>query len=173
MDYRIAPTRIPGRSSRSVVAIAVTVAVALALGLVVITVDGAPDASSAVTIRSAGPSSAAPVANAAPDVRCHDTSAARCTEIAAAAIGAVLDATLPPPTTSVTSIDVWASLLCGSTFDCPPYHLVDRRPAGSAVVTIGSATVLWVNVTEIVLEADRGAALPKLDAWVIHSRPAS
>lgn len=172
MAYRIAPTRIPGRSGRSVVVMAVTVAVAFGLGLAFLTVDRGPDASIAVTNRSAEPSGSTPVATAAPDVRCHGIGAARCTEVATAAVGAIVDPTLPPAA-AVTSIDVWASLLCSSTFDCPPYHMADRRPAGSAVLTTGSGTVLWVNVTEIVLEPDRGSPLPKLDAWVIPSGPAS
>jgi hypothetical protein len=164
VDYRIAPTRIPGHSGRSVVAIACALTVVVGLGLTILTHGAAPGARVAVTSGPPRPDSTARL----PDVRCHDVDPGRCTEIASAAVGAIVDPTLPP----ARSVDVWASLLCGSTFDCPPYHLVDRRPAGSAVVTIG-ASVLWVNVTEIVREDDRGSRLPMLDAWVIPSGPAS
>jgi hypothetical protein len=171
VDYRIAPTRIPGRSGRSVVAIASALAVVVGLGLAILTVTSVgsdPDLRVAVKSGSPRPIGAIPVAKRPPDVRCHGIGPGRCTEIAAAAVGAIIDPTLPP----ATSVEVWASLLCGSTFDCPPYHLADRRPAGSAVVTVGGI-VLWVNVTEIVRPEDRGSQLPTLDAWVIPSGPAS
>ena len=77
--------------------------------------------------------------------------------MAAAAVGAIDDATLPP----VRAVGVWATLLCGDAFDCPPGRLNSGRVAGSAVLELSDARTLWVNVTE----SDEGA----LEAWVIRA----
>jgi hypothetical protein len=173
VEYRTDPTRIAGGSSRSVLTVALTVAIALGVGIVALSVGGTSERHVADTTAGAPPSDDAPgplagVATPSPTVHCHDVPNRRCVRVAAAAVGAILDPTLRPART----VDVWASLLCGSTFDCPPYHLADREPLGSAVVGLAGSTVLWVNVSEIVVAgADRGAPEPQLDAWVIPSGP--
>ena len=97
-----------------------------------------------------------------PRVVCHAVAAGSCSAIADAALAAAADPGLAWP----TEIDVWASLLCGSVFDCPPDRLTGRRAAGSAVVVAGTIR-LWVNV----LEPAVGSSQTALDAWVIHSGP--
>ena len=97
-----------------------------------------------------------------PHLDCHDVPATRCAAIERAVIVAVADPVLPYP----TKVDIWASLLCSNTFDCPPGRMEDRRPAGSAVVLAGS-TWLWVNVTDALGPSGPGT----LSAWVIRSGP--
>jgi hypothetical protein len=176
MEYRNDPTRVTGRSGRSVLATALTVAFALGGGIVALSVGGGSGARTAGATEAGSPALAMPsaiggaarVAARSPTVRCHDVPSPRCARVAAAAVDAIVDPTLPPATT----VDVWATLLCGSTFDCPPYHLADRLPAGSAVIVLASSMVLWVNVTEIILsDTDRGSVDSRFDAWVIPSGP--
>jgi hypothetical protein len=182
VDYRIDPAPIGGRSSRSVVAIAALVSVALIAGIVALTVTGRSDAQIAVATSSAAPltlvatppsslapSAPQPVSAAAPQVHCHAVSDDRCARIAAAALHAITDPALAPATT----VDVWASLLCNDSFDCPPARSVEREPAGSAVVALASSMVLWVNVVQRDADYDRGSTDPELDAWIIPSRPTS
>jgi hypothetical protein len=170
MEYRIDPTRIAGRSSRSVLAAAAAVVILAGAGIAVLIVARPSDAPVALATTPSRPLGIAPspLARALalpPAVHCHDVPEVQCTRIAAAAVDAVADPALAPATT----VDVWATLLCGSTFDCPSYRLADRRPAGSAVVGLASSMVLWVNVTE----PEAGSEGGSLDAWVIPSGPRS
>lgn len=170
MDYHQDPTRIARGTSRSVLAVAAaaTIAIALLAGAMAIAAGGrtkpaselASMVSPAVRESVVAGSLAVP-----PDVRCHDVASRRCARIAQAALIAAADPLLPRATT----VDVWATLLCGSTFDCPPYHLIGRQPAGSAIVGFASSLVVWVNVTEIDAGPEPGSSDLKLDAWVIRS----
>jgi hypothetical protein len=188
VDYRIDPAPVGRRSSRSVVAIAGLVSVALIAGVVALTISGRSGPPVAVATVSAapllpaslaaasssGPSAVAdaslPLASAAaPQVQCHDVPHDRCGRIATAVLGVVADPTLGPATT----IDIWGSLLCNDSFDCPPARSEGRLPAGSAVVALASSMVLWVNVMQRVADYDRGSTDPELDAWIIPSRPTS
>jgi hypothetical protein len=165
------PSPVAGRSSRSVAVVALAIALAIAIGLATLAVVGGsePDrslASTAAATPTAGPSALVRLSSTPPAVRCHDVSSGPCSRIAAAAVDAIGDPGQPART-----VDVWSTLLCDSTFDCPSYHLADRRPAGSAVVGLSDSAVLWVNVAEIEADADRGSQDPTLDAWVVPSGP--
>jgi hypothetical protein len=176
MEFRVEPTPLSRRRSRRILvatgAIVVTIAViigALAAGSArptpiagVATTTPAPSP----TARPGDPSpSPAPVVGPTgppPRVVCHAVAAGSCSAIAKAALAAAADPALTWP----TEIDVWASLLCGSVFDCPPDRLTGRRAAGSAVVVAGTIR-LWVNVVEPAV----GSTAAALDAWVIRSGP--
>lgn len=123
----------------------------------------APAAAAAPTVTASGPSPAPTPSGPPPRLTCHALAAARCGAIARAALAAAADPTLPHP----SAIDVWASLLCGSAFDCPPERMAGHRPAGSAVIVAG-AIGLWVNVSEAAGAAGTGS----FDAWVVRSAPA-
>ena len=185
MEYRIDPTPLTRRRSRRV--LVVTAGLALSAGVIVtaLAVLGRPPSEVASVSSATGTAQAAvagsdgaatparlarPTPTLAPAVAsgppphldCHDVPATRCAAIERAVIVAVADPVLPYP----TKVDIWASLLCSNTFDCPPGRMDDRRPAGSAVVLAGS-TWLWVNVTDAL-----GATGPgTLSAWVIRSGP--
>jgi hypothetical protein len=179
VTYESEPTRLSARSSRSILAIAMVVAIGIAVAIGGLT---SLDHSAAVaTPQPTGLAGASPVTSgiASGDastpqppaaLACHGIDGGRCAAVARAAenaIRALDDPTLPAPET----VDVWAALLCGSTFDCPPQRLVDRRPAGSVVVGFGgSVGDLWVNVTEIE-RPPPVASLGSLEAWVIRSGP--
>ena len=186
MEYRIDPTTLTRRRSRRV--LAVTATVAIGIGVVVGGLalagrtpartgasSGAVAAANTVaaarstapatpTVAPSGTPTPAAASGPPPELTCHDVPEVRCAAIARAVLVAVADPALPRPTT----VDVWASLLCGSDSDCPPGRLLDRRPAGSAVVLAGS-TWLWVDVSDAA-----GASGPgTLSAWVIRSGPLS
>ena len=179
MTYESEPTRLAARSSRSILAIALVVAIGLAVAVgsltsldrsAAVATPGAPGpvGTSPVTAGLASGGASTPQSPAA--LACHGIDGGRCAAVARAAENAVRaldDPALPPPAT----VDVWAELLCGSTFDCPPQHLVDRRAAGSVVVGFGGSIAdLWVNVTEIE-RPPPVAPLGSLEAWVIRSGP--
>jgi hypothetical protein len=102
-----------------------------------------------------------------PAVDCHDVPGSRCVEITHAVLAEIADPSLPRP----TKVDVWASLLCGDIFDCPPYYLGDHRTIGSAVVRSEAATPLLLNVTQSINSPDHDSVGPDLDVWEIASRP--
>ncbi|MEO8572303.1 MAG: hypothetical protein ABI553_11480 [Chloroflexota bacterium] len=128
---------------------------------------------SAVTTVSAQPNgavaSAMPLVAVAPVIHCHDVAAHLCSRIAAAAVDAIVGAAPGPART----IDVWASLLCGDTFDCPPARLVGRDPAGSAIVALAGSPAQRVNVVERGVDRPRAPVDRPLEAWLIDSGPAS
>jgi hypothetical protein len=101
-------------------------------------------------------------------VTCHDLAADRCRSLAAAAVAGIDD----PGLTAPSSVDVWGSILCGSTFDCPPIHLDGRHPAGSVVVAFPGSVTLWVNVTEDNRGLGGGPGVRPLEVWVIRSQTA-
>ena len=184
MEYRIDPTTLTRRRSRRVLAVTATVAIGIGVVVGGLALEGRTPARDRASGGAVAAASTVPAARSAapatptvapsdrpthaaasgppPELTCHDVPEVRCAAIARAVLVAVADPALPRPTT----VDVWASLLCGSDFDCPPGRMEDRRPAGSAVVVAGS-TWLWVNVTDTL-----GAPGPRtLSAWVIRSGP--
>ena len=176
MEFRVEPTPLSRRRSRRILAatgaVVVTIAIvvgALAAGearpasiAVVATPTPAPSATARPTDPSPSPAPVVAPTGPPPLVVCHAVAAGSCSAIAKAALAAAADPALAWP----TEIDVWASLLCGSVFDCPPDRLTGRRSAGSAVVVAGPIQ-LWVNV----LEPAVGSSPAASDAWVIHSGP--
>jgi len=176
VEFRIEPTPLSKRRSRRILAAtgAIVVAVAIVIGVL-----ASGDARPIATVASATATPASPAARSpsapplpsasavartgpAPRVVCHDVSAKRCTAISQAALKVADDPALPWP----TRIDVWDSLLCGSTFDCPPDRLTGRQVAGSAIV-LGETVGVWVNV----VEPAGGTDSATFDAWVIRSGP--
>jgi hypothetical protein len=181
VEYRIEPTTLTRRRSRRIVVVTAALVIAIALVAGGLALAGRPPARTVAVAAASPTTSVAAVASVAglapsgsppaaapsgppPRLTCHDLPEVRCAAIEDAVLVAVADPTLPRPAT----VDVWASLLCGSDADCPPGRLLGRRPAGSAVVLAGS-TSLWVNVTDAA-----GATGPAtLSAWVIRSGPVS
>ncbi len=176
MEFRVEPTPLSRRRSRRILAAtgAIVVAIAIIVGASAAGA-GRPAQVAEVAAATPAPTQSRPpdrsVALPCPDRRatgppprvvCHAVAAGSCSAIAKAALAAADDPALAWP----TKVDVWASLLCGSVFDCPPDRLTGRRPAGSAVIVAGTIG-LWVNVVEP--DSENGAAA--LDAWVIRSGP--
>jgi hypothetical protein len=176
--YQVDPTPLTHRRSRRILAATATVAIVTAVLVGGLTLAGRAPSGNALVPPIAVASSAGPPAPAAPAatpsdtptpaiapgppprLTCHGVPGARCADI----LRAVLIAIAYPPIPHPTRVDIWASLLCGDSFDCPPGQIDDRQPAGSAVVTAGSIW-LWVNVTDAL-----GASGPgTLSAWVIRS----
>ena len=93
---------------------------------------------------------------------CHDVASERCAAVARAALAVSDDPALAWP----SQVDVWASLLCGSDFDCPSARMTGHQATGSAVVTAGTLG-LWVNVIGPAAASDPAP----LEAWVIRSGP--
>ena len=145
MDYRVEPTRLARSTGRAVLG-AVTATVVVVGLLVMIAV--APSARDARV---------GPTPTRQPAIACHGLVGSACDRVAVAAVAAIDDPTLP----AVHTIRVWATLLCGDAFDCPPGRLARGRVAGSAILELADARTLWVNVTE----SDDGA----LEAWVIRA----
>jgi hypothetical protein len=176
MEFRVEPTPLSRRRSRRILAVTGAIVVSVAVIVGALAAGAArPTPFAAVTATTSAPSptarqtepspSPAPVVaptGPPPRVVCHAVAAGSCSAIADAALAAAADPALAWP----TEVDVWASLLCGSVFDCPPDRLTGRRAAGSAVVVAGTIR-LWVNV----LEPAVGSSQDALDAWVIHSGP--
>ena len=176
MEFRIEPTPLSKRRSRRILAVTGAIAVGLSIVIgalasgnarpiaTVVSATATP-ASQAARSPSAPPllsASAVARTGPAPRVVCHDVTEARCTAISQAALRVADDPALPWP----TRIDVWASLLCGSTFDCPPDRMTGRQVAGSAIV-LGPTVGVWVNL----VEPAGGTDSASFDAWVIRSGP--
>jgi hypothetical protein len=184
--YQIDPTPLSRhRSGRILVASAVIVlGFAAVVGALAVMGRGNPGIASVVAPTPAPSLAAAASAGAAPftmpsaapkpytwpgpppAVDCHDLPGSRCAEIAHAVLALIADPALPPP----TKLDVWASLLCGDSFDCPPYYLGNHRTIGSAVVR-SDGPVRLLNVTQSTNSPDHGSVGPDLDVWEIASRP--
>jgi hypothetical protein len=149
MAYEVAPTPVPGRSGRTVVAIGL-VASMMGAGLLagLFTLAGPAPVQPSTAVPSTG----------VPDVTCHDLAGSRCEDVAEAALGAVVG----PMFGSVRSVGVWATLLCGDTLDCPNGRLADATVAGSAVIDLVDDGTVWVNVTRL--------GPGRYDAWVVRSR---
>jgi hypothetical protein len=176
MEFRIDPTPLSRRRSRQILAATAAVVLGMALLVGALTLGNTRPNTAVVptvatttpvlTARPTATSSPAPTILARtgppPRVICHDVADQRCQSIARAALTASEDPTLPWP----TQVEVWASLLCGSTFDCPPGRITAHQTEGSAIVTAGSVG-LWVNVVGLTTRS--GATT--LDAWVIRTGP--
>lgn len=174
VEYQVDPTPLTHRRSRRILVATATLAIGTAVLVGGLALAGrAPSGNAPMPPIAAAPS-VEPLVSAAhadtptptiapgppPRLTCHGVPGARCADILRAVLIAVADPPIPHP----TEVDIWASLLCGDSFDCPPGRIDDRRPAGSAVVTAGSIW-LWVNVTDAL-----GASGPgTLSAWVIRS----
>jgi hypothetical protein len=97
-------------------------------------------------------------------VHCHDLLRGACLAVARAATGEVQD-------TGATTdrVDVWPSILCSDTFDCPPETLYRLQPLGSAVVHIlGRKTVAWVNVGAVQGHVPPHITDPPPEAWIVR-----
>ena len=176
MEFRVEPTPLSSRRSRRIVATTVLVAVALVVVIGTVTLENtrpgtavasaiAPTAPTVTTTPTAAPlPSATALARTgpAPRVVCHDVAGERCAAVARAALAVSDDPALPWP----SRVDVWASLLCGSDFDCPSARMTGHQATGSAVVTAGTLG-LWVNV----IGPAAGSDPAPLEAWVIRSGP--
>jgi hypothetical protein len=179
--YELAPSPVARRSSRSAV-VAVALAGLVLGGAVVAAVVGdvtgpgpigvsvargpaVPPTSAVATAPEATPG---PVTAVLPLwVTCHDLAAQRCQRLAQAVVSGIDDPTLSAP----SSVEVWGSIACGSDFDCPPFRLDGRHPAGSVVVAFSGAVTLWVNVTELDRVGAGGPIARPLEVWVIRSQP--
>ena len=176
MEFRVEPTQLSRRRSRRILATTVVVVLGLVVVIGAVTLDGRnPGSAVASTIPATAPAAivtatATPMPSAtesartgpAPRVVCHDVAGERCAAVARAALAASVDPALPYP----SQVDVWASLLCGSDFDCPSDRMTGHRAAGSAVVTAGTVG-LWVNV----IGPAAGSDPAPFEAWVIRSGP--
>jgi hypothetical protein len=173
VEFRVDPTPLGRGRSRRIVAATSAVAIAVVLIVGAVTLDQArpeaavgPAAAASATVAptTTSPPSAGALARTGPAPRlvCHDLARARCAAVAEAALAASDDPALPWP----SQVDVWASLLCGSDFDCPADRMTGHEAAGSAVVTAGTVG-LWVNV----VGAAAGGDSDPLEAWVIRSGP--
>jgi hypothetical protein len=204
MDYEVEPSRLTRRSSASGFAVAALIVIALA-GIVVVTNGAGSGAGEVRPVADAAPSSVpaalvlpspspsprpaflpspypSGLANTPLELTCHAIGIDQCRIVADAAVAAARDPYLP----SAATVDVWASLVCGSTLDCPPNQLADLLPLGSATISYrGSEIVLWVNVGEVVDRSSPAAAssspigsdlppvasIPTIDAWVLRPHP--
>jgi hypothetical protein len=93
---------------------------------------------------------------------CHDVAVATCHGAVNAAVGA-----LPADLPRIASADVWTSLVCGDTLDCPPARLRDARPVASVALAFADeGPAAWVNV---VARRDGGSA-DRLSAWLVRWR---
>jgi hypothetical protein len=174
VEFRVDPTPLSRHRGRRIVAATAVVVAAMAVLVGAVTLGNTrPNTAVVPVVATSAPrvttgptatSSPAPTVRTGPppQVVCHDVADERCQTIARAALSASEDPSLPWP----TQVEVWASLLCGSTFDCPPGRITAHETEGSAVVTAGSVG-LWVNVVE--LRTGSGATM--LEAWVIRTEP--
>ena len=165
MEFRVEPTQLSRRRSRRILATTVVVVLGLVVVIGAVTLDAEKPGGAVVPTVTATPMpSATALARTGPVPRvvCHDVAGERCAAVARAALAASVDPALPYP----SQVDVWASLLCGSDFDCPSDRMTGHQAAGSAVVTAGTVG-LWVNV---IGPAAGGDPAP-FEAWVIRSGP--
>jgi hypothetical protein len=98
-------------------------------------------------------------------IDCHDIDRAGCHRIVRAALRV-----LPDELPAVRGADVWRSLVCGDTFDCPPDYLRESNPMGSAVLRFDDAPGIAVNV----VDWRYGSSVRLgLRAWLVRSTPVS
>ena len=99
-------------------------------------------------------------------LRCHDVGARPCERLVRAALR-VLPADLP----DVERAAVWRSLVCNSTFDCPPAYLQDSPAAGSVILAfVDDSPSVAVNIVD--WRYGSGIRLG-LRAWIARSAPAT
>ncbi len=93
-------------------------------------------------------------------VACGKVRQPECGRIVSGIGSLVGSAALPP----IAHVDVYASLLCDSSLDCPPSLLAHVRVLGSAVVSFdGQERQAWVDV----VDAGDGRALNP-EAWIVR-----
>jgi hypothetical protein len=95
-------------------------------------------------------------------ITCHDIDRFACRLAVATALGR-LEGNLP----AVESTDVWSSLVCGDTLDCPATRLDGRAtPLASVIVRlVGVGPAAWINV----IYRSPGRPLqhtPTVEAWI-------
>ena len=101
---------------------------------------------------------------ASQDVTCHGVGRAGCLQMARAAVAA-----LDPPRPLIGAIEVWPSLICGDTIDCPLSVLRRIDPLGSAVLHLrGSQSEVWVNVGQDTVTGSSPSAAAAIEAWIIR-----
>ena len=96
-------------------------------------------------------------------ITCHDINRFACRLAVATALGTLDDGDAP----EVESADVWASLVCGDTLDCPATRLDGRATPLAGVIfrLVGGGPAAWINV----VYRSPGRPLqhdPTLDAWI-------
>jgi hypothetical protein len=184
MDYKVEPTRVDRRSKRPALAAGVGIAgvLVVAIGLADrIPGRAAENASSPATTAesnvSRDPNATETVRSpditrssrrlplfAAQDVTCHGVGRAGCLQMARAAVAA-----LDPPRPLIGGIEVWPSLICGDTIDCPLSVLRRIDPLGSAVLHLdGSKIEVWVNVGQDTVSGSTASTAAAIEAWVIR-----
>ncbi|HEX5014464.1 MAG TPA: hypothetical protein VFV72_09935 [Candidatus Limnocylindrales bacterium] len=97
-------------------------------------------------------------------IDCHDVAASDCHRIVRAALRI-----LPDETPDVAGADVWRSLVCGDTFDCPPDFLRNSAPMGSVILKFDDEPGVAVNVVDWQYGANVRLGLR---AWLTRSVPA-
>jgi hypothetical protein len=130
-----------GRGRRSLMRVVAVVAIGLLIVLAAMLTRHPSGSGIARIAQSPAPTAASRPIPAA--IACHGIDLAAC-RLAVQAAVATLDRDLP----AVESADVWASLMCGDTFDCPPTRLDGRTaPAGSVIVhLVGGGPAARINV---------------------------
>ena len=97
-------------------------------------------------------------------IECHDVDASECHRIVRAALRI-----LPDEIPDVKGADVWRSLICGDTFDCPPDFLKDSSPMGSVILRFTAEPEVAVNVVDWRYGTNIRLGLR---AWLTRSGPA-
>ncbi len=182
MSYQLEPEPITRRRGRPIMVVTAAVVIGVAILLAGLTFSAGPQENPIAAAGTAAPIPAAaassvtaieqPDATTAarvdpvepPDIECRGVGPRRCR----AAAEAALAATVEPGGSPIVHIDVWASMLCDSAFDCPADRLRDREPAGSAVVRFASGMEAWVNLTGAI-DPGHPSQLTAYAAWVIRS----
>lgn len=109
---------------------------------------------------AAGPSLPRPLPT---NLNCRDVDGATCRRMAKAAMLA-----LPAEAPDAIDATVWRSLLCNSTFDCPPTYIEGSAPLGSVIIRFADG---GPSAAVNVVEGRSGAALRTLRAWVVRWIP--
>jgi hypothetical protein len=99
---------------------------------------------------------------------CHELEQTECLALLRAALDS-----LPVGTPPATAGAAWATLLCGSNFDCPPGQLSEVSPRGSVVLHFGTGSPdVAFNVADRVGAETRAAGTvvwtvrwPAIDLW--------
>ena len=125
---------------------------ATALGLAPDAVDGGAPGATAQTSRPMPTS-----------ITCHDIDRFACRLAVARALGTLEGGDVP----AVESADVWSSLVCGDTLDCPATRLdgLATPLAGVIFRLVGGGPAAWINV--VYRSPSRPLQHgPTLDAWI-------
>jgi hypothetical protein len=128
-------------------------------------VGGSPAAEAPVATRRPGPKGPTePVTLPAADaIACNGVAPVRCDRLVRAAV-----ALISRGADTAAMVDAWGAIVCGDATDCPPDRLAGSQPLGSAVVTLGSGGLVWVNVIEEPPPAGRPWEPGRTRAWAIR-----